>query len=216
MAGLLESIIARLGSTALSAVGSYLRARFKPRRLDRPAAPRDFFEHFGPGVPQERVRELLGAPHRQLERHWGYVFKDALAQFEMDGAGVVESVALALTATSPKTGFPIPGLGIALGKLSLDHFASDIDGKFQLRESGRTWELVYQTQLPPSLTRAHYTFGTLSVLTPGELDESIFSVETARKSARLASKGVRVNWVGISRSPEELWFEWSLALPIAA
>jgi hypothetical protein len=216
MAGLLESLLGKVGATVLMAAFKSIRARLQPRRLSRPSAPRNFFEHFGPGVPQELVRELLGSPHRQSEGYWGYAFNDALAQFEFNDAGRIESVALALTESSPKAGFPIPMLGVPLGKLHLDYFASDTDGKFWFRESSRTWELLYQSQLLPSITRSYHTFGALAALTPGELSESLFNVATARSSPRIASKGVRVNWVAISSSAEEMWFDWTLALPLAA
>ena len=216
MIGLIESFLGKLSGSALSAGIDSLARRFRPVKISRPKAPRNFFEHFGPGVSKEFVASSIGAPHRQIESFWLYQFSDALAQFDFRENGSAQSVALALTNNSPSSGFDLPTIGTPLGKLTLDEFTTERDGKFSYRSSMRTWELLYTVRFPPHWVSNYYTFGALSLLAPGALRESTFDTKVAEQTPRVAAKGVLVNWVGISDTSEELWFEWSIALPAAA
>jgi hypothetical protein len=216
MTGLIESMFGKLGGSALWAGIDFLWRRFRPIKILRPKAPRNFFEHFGPGVSKEFVASSIGAPHRQIESLWLYQFSDALAQFDFRESGSAKSVALALTSNSPGSGFDLPTIDTPLGKLTFDEFITERDGKFTQRSSLRTWELLYTVSFPPHWTSNYYTFGALSLLVPGVLRESSCEVRVAEKAPRVAAKGVLVNWVGISDSPEELWFDWSIAMPAAA
>ncbi|WP_152670147.1 hypothetical protein [Lysobacter capsici] len=215
MTGLIESIFGKLGGSALSSGIKYIFRLFRPTKISRPRAPRNFFEHFGPGVSKDFVTRSIGAPHRQSQSLWLYQFADALAQFDFREDGSARSVALALTNNSPKSGFSLPTIGTPLGKLKLDAFATELEGKLSYRSSIRTWELLYTVKFPPHWASNYYTFGALSLLAPGVLLESLFDTNLADRTPRVASKGVLVNWVGISDTSEELWFEWSIALPAA-
>jgi hypothetical protein len=216
MIGLIESILGKLGGSALSTGISSLVRWLKPAKISRPKTPRNFFEHFGPGVSKDFVTSSIGAPHRQIESLWLYQFADGLAQFDFPDSGGARSVALALTETSPNSGFALSAVGIPLGKLTLDAFITERDGKLSYRSSLRSWELLYTVKFPPHWASNYYTFGALSLLAPGVLQESSFDTKVAERTPRLAAKGVLVNWVGISDTSEELWFEWSIALPAAA
>lgn len=213
MIGLIESILGKLSGSALSSGIGHVFRLFRPTNISRPKAPRNFFEHFGPGVSKEFVTRSIGAPHRQAQSLWLYQFADALAQFDFREDGSARSVALALTNNSPKSGFNLPTIGTPLGKLKLDAFSTELEGKMSYRSSMRTWELLYTVRFPPHWVSNYYTFGALSLLAPGVLRESSFDTNLAGRTPRLASKGTLVNWVGISDTPEELWFEWSIALP---
>jgi hypothetical protein len=213
---LIESIIGKLGGTALVAVIKSIIEKFKPTKIEEQKAPINFFEYFGPNVSKEFVKSKIGAPHRQTGSVWSYHFSDALAQFEFSENDSARSVALALTYNSPASGFDLPLVGIPLGKLTLDHFVMERDGKLSYRSSLRTWELLYHVQFPPHWTTNYYTFGALSLLTPFSLKESSFNTEEAERTPRVAAKGALVNWVGISNTPEELWFDWSIAIPASA
>lgn len=216
MFGLIESILGKLGGSALSAGVSSLVRRFRPTKIPDQKAPRNFFDHFGPGVSKEFVKSHIGAPHRQSQSLWLYQFSDALAQFDFRGSDAARSVALALTNNSPASGFDLPMIGVPLGKLTLDSFAIEGDGQFSYRSSLRTWELLYCVKFPPHWASNYHTFGALSLLAPGALKESIFDTSVAEKTPELAAKDVLVNWIGISDSSEELWFEWSIAMPASA
>ena len=216
MITLIESMLAKLGGSAIVGDINSLIRRFRPTNITGQNAPRNFFEHFGPGVSKEFVKSKIGAPHRQSGPVWVYQFSDALAQFEFTESDSARSVALALTNDSPTSGFNLPMIGIPLGKLTFDLFTTEKDGRFFYRSSMRSWELMYCVKFPPHWVSNHYTFGALSLLAPGSLKESIFDAATAERTPRVAARGVLVNWVGISESSEELWFDWSIAMPASA
>ena len=216
MRNLIESFIGKLGGTAVIAAIKAIAEKYKPTKIADQKAPRNFFEHFGPNVSMEFVKSKIGAPHRQTESVWSYHFSDALAQFEFSENGSARSVALALTVNSPASGFDLPFLGVPLGKLTLGHFVMEREGKLSYRSSLKTWELLYQVQFPPHWATNYYTFGALSLLTPFSLKESLFNTEEAQRTPRVAAKGALVNWVGISNTPEEIWFDWSIAIPVSA
>lgn len=216
MVGLIESMLARLGGTAIAAAFGSVVRRFRPSRISGQNAPRNFFEHFGPGVSKEFVKSKVGPPHRQVGALWLYQFSDALAQFDFASGDSACSVALALTNSSPSAGFDLPMIGAPLGKLTFDSFTAEKEGGFSYRSSLRTWELLYRVKFPPHWASNYHTFGALSLQVPGVLRESLFDTATAQRSPRLAARGILINWVGISDSPEELWFEWSIAMPASA
>lgn len=211
-----ETLATRLGGSAFLAGVKYLYDRLVPHRIKAKKTPRNFFEHIGPGVSKEFVVASLGPPHRQCEEMWQYNFGDALAQIEFYVDGAARSVALAITNDSPKQGFKLPTLEVPLGKLTFNEFLVCPEGHFRYRSTLRTCELLYEVKFPPSWTSNHYTFGALCVLTPGALAESAFNTQLAESNASSAAKDVRVNWIGLSNSSEELWFDWSIALPMSA
>ena len=215
MTMLIESLVGKLGGSWIYAGIKALILRFRPSKIPRRNAPRNFFECFGPGTSKEFVVSSIGAPNRKIESLWLYQFTDALAQFDFREDGSAQSVALALTNDSPSSGFALPTVGTPLGKLKFDEFVGERDGKFSHRSSLRTWELLYSVKFPPHWASNFYTFGALAVLAPGVLRESSFDTSVAEQSARMAAKGVLVNWVGISDSSEELSFDWSIALAAA-
>lgn len=216
MFGFIETVLGRLGGSALLSGFNSLILFFRPKKISRSKAPRNFFEHFGPGVTQSFVTNSIGAPHRQYESFWLYQFVDALAQFDFHPNGSARSVALALTNDSPRAGFPIPAVEVPLGKLTFDSLTNYEDGKFCYRNTIRTWELLYHVKFLPSWASNYYTFGALCVQAPGVLSEPEFDFNIARLSPRIAAKGTRINWVGVSDTSDELWFDWSIAMPIAA
>jgi hypothetical protein len=210
MIGLIETIVARIGGSAITAgIGSLIN-KFRPTKIAGQKAPRNFFQYFGPGVSKDFVRSKIGPPHRQIESIWLYQFSDALAQFDFSSSESARSVALALTVGSPSSGFELPMIGVPLGKLTLDHFATEVDGKFLYRSSVRAWELIYCTKFLPHWASNYYTFGALSLLAPFSLRESVFDTKLAERTPRLAAKGTLVNWVGVSDTSEEMWFDWPI------
>lgn len=216
MIGIIESILGRLGGSAFAAGVESLIRKFSPVKIVGQKVPRNFFDYFGPGVSKEFVVSKVGAPHRQIESLWLYQFSDALAQFDFrDGSGA-KSVALALVNDSPKVGFDLPLIGASLGKLTFDSFAGEKEGEFSYRSSLRTWELLYSRKFPPQWASNYYTFGALSLLAPGVFRESSFDTKIAEHDPHAAAQGVLVNWLGISDTSEELWFDWSIAFPASA
>ena len=139
MKNLIESIIGKLGWTAIAAAIKSILYKFKRTKISEQKAPINFFDNFGPNISKGFVKSKIGAPYRQTESVWLYRFSDALAQFEFSENGSARSVALALTVNSPASGFNLPLVGIPLGKLTLDHFIMEHEGKLSYRSSLRTW-----------------------------------------------------------------------------
>ncbi|MGM8228630.1 hypothetical protein ACSV5M_18760 [Cellvibrio sp. ARAG 10.3] len=86
----------------------------------------------------------------------------------------------------------------------------------QIKIHGIEGPVPYHVQFPPYWATNFYTFGALSLLNPFSLKESSFNTEEAERTPRAAAKGALVNWVGISSTPEELWFDWSIAISASA
>lgn len=216
MFGIFETLFGRLGGSAVTAGVGALVHKFRPTRISGQKAPRNFFEYFGPGVSKDFVKSKIGAPHRQVEGMWSYQFTDALAHFDFSEGDSASSVALALVNSSPAAGFELPMLGVPLGKLNFDFFSPDDEGRFVYRSTLRTWELLYHVKFPPHWASNYYTFGALSLLAPFGIRESLFDTKIAEATPDTAAKGVMVNWVGISSSSDEMWFDWSIAVPASA
>lgn len=212
----IEGILLKLAESATVAIIKSWFYKLWPTRIAGQNAPRNFFEYFGPGVSKEFVTSKVGAPHRQIGSLWLYRFADALAQFDFTGGDSARSVALALTDSSPSAGFDLPTIGTPLGKLTLDSFSTEQDGEFIYRKSSNTWELLYCTKFSPHWASNYYTFGALSLKAPGVLRESTFQTSIAEQNPDKAVKGVLVNWIGISETSDDLWFEWSIAMPTSA
>jgi len=177
-----------------------------------PRIPSDFFEHIRPGVPSERVCEVLGAAHKVCGNTWWYRCPEALVQIEFYESAGARSVALALTLGAPPSGFIIPMFGKPLGILSLaDAFEEGV--KFRYRSSLRTEELLFETRIGPPGAEKNYTFGALRPLAPGSLADVNFDWGYNNNELRSDPSSVIFNWAGLSESSEELWFDWSLALP---
>lgn len=177
-----------------------------------PRIPSNLLEHLRPGVPRERVAEILGPAHRVCGGTWWYCCPSALVQIEFYDDGGASTVAIALTIGSPESGFNLPMHSTALGKISLAEVMED-DGEFRFRSTRRTEELLFHTRIGPPDAWRYYTFGILRPLASGSLAEGEFEWDYENKRLLSNPESVRINWVGISESSEELWFDWSVALP---
>ncbi|WP_211471558.1 hypothetical protein [Collimonas humicola] len=173
-------------------------------------APHNLFSHITPGVSQEYVRGVLGPPHRVYATTWSYRFVDALVQIEFRDGGGAKSVATGLTIDSPSSGFDVPMLGKPLGMLSMKD-AVEEQGELEYRSSLRTEEIICQTLIGPTGVWKYYTFGALWPLAPGCLAESSFTWNHEQGKLDCEQNDVRVNWLAISDSADEIWFDWGLA-----
>jgi len=177
-----------------------------------PRIPSDLLEHIRPGVSSERVRDVLGAAHKIYDNTWWYRCPEALIQIEFSERAGASSVVLALTLGAPSSWFIIPMFGRPLGSLSLADVFEE-DGKFRYRSTLRTEELLFETRIGPPGAEKNYTFGVLRPLAPGSLADVNFDWDYNKKELRSDPRSVIFNWIGLSESTEELWFDWSLALP---
>ena len=99
-----------------------------------------------------------------------------------------------------------------LGKITLAEAMED-GGEFRFRSTLRTEELLFNSRIGPPGAWKHYTFGVLRPLASGMLAEGEFEWDYENKKLISKPENILVNWVGISESSKELWFDWSVALP---
>lgn len=175
--------------------------------------PYNILETIEPNSPKERVKEILGVPHRISDKIWQYRFKEALIEITFNENSAVKTIALALTTDSPKQGFSIPMFDKPLGHISFGDFGRELTN-IRYRTSLRTSELLLETRVGPSGTWLNITFGALSPLTPGVLAET--NIPNFKNNKIILSEAVKVhiNWVAVSGSSDEEWFDWSLAIKL--
>ncbi len=215
---MLEALTGILGKVISAAFGpafSYAKKRWLRPSIETEKAPQNVFEHLQPGASKDRVREVLGSPHRTAGETWGYRFRDAMIQIEFWDSGSAKSVALALTIHSPKAGFKVPMIERPLGQLTLEDAMSE-SGEIEYRSTLRTEELLWKARIGATGAWLNYTFGALCPLAAGYLADVSFRWH--REANRLITRpaDVKINWMAVSDSIDEVWFEWSLGLPAVA
>lgn len=198
-----------VGSTITELIRRYL-----PTSSVINSVPQDILIQIELSSSKEKVKEILGSPHRVISNMWLYRFREALVQVDFYENNAVKAVALALTINSPKRGFTVPMFDKPLGSISFGDFGREL-AELRYRSTLRTSELLLETRVGPPGAWMNFTFGALAPLSPGMLADVNISTTTERVILSEAAK-VRINWVGISESLEEQWFEWSLAIPAMA
>ncbi len=173
-------------------------------------APANFFDHIRPGTPQERIKEILGVPHLRIGETWCYRFQDALIQMEFDTYQTVRYAALAVTNETLPAGFSVPWVDKCLGSLTLADVAEE-EGELEYRSTLRTEEILWRARLGLPGAWQHYTFGALWPHRPGRLPEPgfVWNYETGNLISDPSE--LIFNWVAISATSEDIWFDWSLA-----
>lgn len=174
-------------------------------------APADFFDHIRPGTPQERIKEILGVPHLRTSEAWCYRFHDALIQMEFDPYDTVRYAALAVTNETLPAGFSVPWVDKNLGSLTLADMEEE-EGEVEYRSTLRTEEILWRARLGVPGAWQNYTFGALWPLRPGRLPEPGFVWNYEAGKLTSESSDLIFNWVAISATNEDIWFDWSLAL----
>jgi hypothetical protein len=198
-----------LGSTIVDFVRRHL-----PSHRGHNRVPQDILEQVEPSCSREKVKEVLGPPHRVISDIWLYRFRNGLVQVEFYGNGGAKTVAVALTIHSPRQGFKIPVCDKPLGQITFGDLAREL-GQARHRSTLRTTEILLETRLGPPGAWINYTFGALSPFAPGMLAKVVVPGESV-KDFQSEAANIRINWVGLSESADEQWFEWSLAVPAMA
>lgn len=216
MLGLFEGILGKILGSGVSLTFSKIYKFFAPAKIAIPKFPQNFFQHIGLGTSSTFITSTLGPPHQFINSTMMYDFDEVLCQIELNAEGSAKSICLALTNSSPKTGFPLSVTDKPLGKLTFDEFIpfeGEMGGVFEFRRTLTTWELLYKTQFPPHSLSSFYTFGALNAKFPGKLLEPKFDEVKAEINPREAAHGTLINWVGVSSiSSEELFFDHLIGL----
>ena len=176
--------------------------------------PYNILETIEPNSPKERVKEILGVPNKVSDNVWQYRFKEALIEVTFYESNAVKTIALALTTDSPRQGFAIPMFDKPLGHISFGDFGRELTN-IKYRTTLRTSELLLGTRVGPTGAWLNVTFGALSPLTPGVLAETSIPNFINDKVVLSEAAKVHINWVAVSGSSDEEWFDWSLAISFA-
>lgn len=197
---MLESLIPTLSKSALTLFSKLVFWAIKP--FERPSiklkkAPSNLFSYIKPGITFDRLKEILGAPHKAYADQYLYSFKDICLQVEVQEDQLIKSVSVALTQVSRFSRFKIPPLDFILGKSNFfdvlgaeSQIESDSSSKFY-----HYWTDAYYGSWGGGF---YYTFGVLEA-------PNIASPENNKWSPNLQSRAeiprnLKINWVSISVS----------------
>lgn len=108
-------------------------------------------------------------------------------------------------------GFSVPWVDKNLGSLTLADMEEEA-GEVEYRSTLRTEEILWRARLGVPGAWQNYTFGALWPLRPGRLPEPGFVWNYEAGKLTSESSDLIFNWVAISATNEDIWFDWSLAL----
>lgn len=208
----LTSVLGKIVGAVIPTSIKYAVKRWFRPSIEFRKAPKNFFDHIVPSASREHVKEILGPPHRESSGRWSYRFLDAIIQIEFWDEGSAKSVAMALTLYSPKSGFKIPMMGLSLGQMYLIDAMED-DGKLHYRPSRQSEDLAWVSRIGPPGALHYYTFGAMWPIAGGYLAGTSFKWDAVHGRLITNPKDIRINWVAISDSMEDVWFDWSLGIP---
>lgn len=205
----LAGFVEKVAGALVKAVWSYLVATFRRPSIRLSKAPQNILDHLKPSASQERVRELLGPPHQVAGDHWLYRFSDVLVQVEYWPDSGAKSIALGLVGKSRSHRFPIPICQKPLGLLSIADVHEDQD-TLRYRSSLRHEEMLVEVCLGPTGAWSYWTFGAMMAVGARVLHESYFEWDHEAEHLKTPPSLVLVNWVAVSNSGDEVYFDWSM------
>ncbi len=158
------------------------------------------------GSPKSKVLELLGEPHKVCVGVFFYKFSEAFIQVDFYPDEGIKTIAIGLTNKSSCFGFIVPDYELRMGELRFRDLHCD-PSSIRFRQTLRSTELVCEIRVGPPGAWTYYTFGALSPLVPGDFRSADLGVETEVEVISIAL-GVEINWVALSASTDEVWFDW--------
>lgn len=210
---MLEALGGFFGKALGSFVGplwKYLVATFRRPSIRLIKGPRNIFEHLKPSASPEHVRAVLGPAHQIVEQHWFYRFADVLVQIEFwEGSGA-KSIALGLVGKEIRHRFPVPICKKPLGQLSIADVRHEED-TLRYRNSLRHQEVLVEARLGPTGAWSNWTFGAMMAVGSQALHESYFMWDSESNRLKTDPSMVLVNWVAVSNSNDEVYFDWSMS-----
>ena len=184
---------------------------------DRGPAPSNLFDVIEPGVPQERVRDLLGVPsydfgvrNSELGGSWIYSFQNAQVEIFFEANAVARDVVIAVCEGSIFGG-SMPGhlTNIPLGNLTIaDLMAADPRLTVQHRGSARTQEVYLEGRSGPPGAWTQFCYGALMTNGAGRLMDVDFEWDYDKSQLVTNPSRVKVNWAAVMGSHEIPNFSW--------
>ncbi|WP_157381510.1 ETEC_3214 domain-containing protein [Methylophilus sp. 5] len=205
---MIESLLISLGKSLISPLLkliSWAYGRFKRPNIELKRAPSNLFDHIKPGRSAEKMREILGAPHRKYADQYLYKFKDVCVQVSVHNDEYIQSVSMALSRVSKLGRFKISPLDFTLGKTTFlevlkenSVIESDSSSKFY-----HYWTKAYYG-FPGAYL--YYTFGILVAPGVASPSDEFWSPNLHNRSE--IPKDKKINWVSISHSDDLPSFDY--------
>ena len=199
--------IAALQSETTGPDGSKLEA-------NRRKTPINIFDHIEPGVPKQRVLDLLETPTYIHGDRWYYRYEETQLEISFNEEGnAVDAVIMALCHGYIYQG-TLPGhvVDVPFGKLTLaDLLKQDDQVQVEFRSSMRTQEIFVQGRVGPPGAWTDYCYGALAVFSgAGNLQETNFEWDHETEKLVTNPKDVLINWMALPGSsldaPYLSWF----------
>lgn len=199
---MVEAVFTFLSKVAGGFAGRLIGAlidRFKRPKVALKRAPENLFEQLTPGTSIERMKELLGAPHRESEGEYSYSFRDALVQIRSTDLKSVLSIAVVLPRIDKKSVFTVYPMGFVLGKQSL-HDVLTPESNIIKDSSTKHWCFWVREYYGFSGLYRHFTYGVIEA--PGIVPPP-FDWDHTNNRLESDPKTVLVNWVCVSGTQAE-------------
>src|SRR5437763_1699665 len=121
--------VAKAVSSPLLKLAGYVANSLRRPSLSYRRAPANLFQHVKPGVSVQRMRELLGSPHKERTGEYCYTFADACVQVNASDDATIDAVSVAISDVGWRNQFPIwPMTTLTLGKTSFKEVVEENDG----------------------------------------------------------------------------------------
>lgn len=174
--------------------------------------PRNLFQHVFPGVPKNRVQEILGTPTFISSDFWHYRYEETQVEISFNDSGAIMDVIIALIHDQIYPGFsPAFLTDIPLGKLTLaDILECDQQLTVEFRSGLRGEEIYVSGRSGPPGAWTYFCFGALSVYSgAGLLQDTQFEWDREANRLKTDPKKVLINWMAHPGSSLDApSFEW--------
>ncbi|MDD2915791.1 MAG: hypothetical protein PHP70_10800 [Gallionella sp.] len=195
---MIESIL-NLVSNLITPIVVWFIGRFKRPTVTRTRAPENIFEQLCPGTSLERMKEILGVPHRESKGQYSYSFSDALVQVRSNDSSSITTLAVALPKIKKRSHFAIHPMHFVLGKARLNEVL-DTDSAIKKDNSSKHWTFWVRNYYGfPGLYR-YYTFGVLEAPC---LECPPFEWDHDKGNLKSDPKDITINWASVSGSSED-------------
>jgi uncharacterized protein YecT (DUF1311 family) len=199
----------RIASLQSVADGVEAPALLNPKRVKTPL---NLFDVIEPGVPQQRVRDLLGAPTYVEAERWCYRFEETYVELSFNEVDAIRCVVMALCHGYLYRGsHPHHATDVPLGQLTLGDLQKiDQEMTVEFRDSLRTQELFVRGRIGPPGAWGNYSYGALSTFSgAGCLQDTSFKWDKASEKLLTDPNQVLVNWVAATSSSLDVpSFDW--------
>lgn len=174
--------------------------------------PRNLLQHIEPGVPKQRVYDILGTPSFVSTNYSYYRYEETQVEISFNDNDAVNDVIVALIQDQVYFGSS-PGFvtDIPLGKLTLaDVLAYDDQLVVEFRSSLRTQEIYVRGRIGPAGAWTDFCFGALSVFSgAGRLQDTQFEWDREANCLLTDPTDILINWMALPGSSLEApYFAW--------